>query len=48
MIQIVYQLLCVAVVFICVRNLLRSRDLLQQATYGLVIIPFLLRALLVR
>lgn len=48
MIQILYQILCVIVVYLLVRNMLRSRDLLQQATYGLVLIPFLLRALLVR
>lgn len=48
MIQIFYQLICVVIVYLSVRNLLRSRNLLQQATYGLVLIPFLLRALLVR
>lgn len=48
MIQMFYQLMCVVIVYLAIRNLLRSRDLLQQATYGLVLIPFLLRALLVR
>jgi hypothetical protein len=48
MILNIYQAICICFAGIMIWNLLRSRDLQEKIVYAFILMPFVLRALLVK
>jgi hypothetical protein len=48
MILVIYQLICVVIALVIIRNLFQTKDLQEKIVNGFILVPLVLRALLLK
>jgi hypothetical protein len=48
MILVIYQVICLCIALVIVGNLFQTKDLQEKIVYAFILVPFVLRALLLK